>query len=446
MDEVMMDSDAQALYMNAMLSNHALFAKVNSLIKPTYFDPQFQGGIKFMQEYFQENRIIPATSIFTASTKLPTMDVPVQKEDIDFLATQIAKFCQLQAVIDAVRKSPALIESRDFGTLLRQIKEASEIELVSDFGIDYFDDPLARLEAAEALDVLISTGWRDVDEVLDGGIGRQELVMILAPSGGGKSVTMLNLGYNLLSQGLNGVYISLEMADRKVALRTDQMIARIASKLVNMNKAQVAHEIQLFQERSNSQFFIKRMREGVTTPNSINAYLRELKSKKNFHPDFIICDYLDILEPDQKKGVDSMFTKDKYTSQELRALGFDYDSIIISASQLEKGATEKILEGKSMNQSHVQGGSSKTNTSDLMIAAVKTDAMHAAGEYRFEFPKARNSGASGKQVMMKWDPVSLRISDMNSIDFKPKTGLNMASVVPGKAPASIDSLVNGLNF
>ena len=214
-----MDSDAQALYMNAMLSNHALFAKVNSLIKPTYFDPQFQGGIKFMQEYFQENRIIPATSIFTASTKLPTMDVPVQKEDIDFLATQIAKFCQLQAVIDAVRKSPALIESRDFGTLLRQIKEASEIELVSDFGIDYFDDPLARLEAAEALDVLISTGWRDVDEVLDGGIGRQELVMILAPSGGGKSVTMLNLGYNLLSQGLNGVYISLEMADRKVALR-----------------------------------------------------------------------------------------------------------------------------------------------------------------------------------------------------------------------------------
>lgn len=109
-------------------------------------------------------------------------------------------------------------------------------------------------------------------------------------------------------------------------------------------------------------------------------------------------------------------------------------------------ATTLINGGESMNQSHVQGGSSKTNTSDLMIAAVKTDAMHAAGEYRFEFPKARNSGASGKQVMMKWDPVSLRISDMNSIDFKPKTGLNMASVVPGKAPASIDSLVNGLNF
>ena len=446
MDAVMVDSDAQALYMNAMLSNHELFAKVNNLIKPSYFDPQFQGGIKFMQEYFQENRVIPATSIFSVSTKLPTMNVTVQKEDIDFLAVQIAKFCQLQAVIDAIRKSPELIESRDYGTLLKQIKEASEIELVSDFGIDYFDDPLARLEAAEALDVLISTGWKDVDEVLDGGIGRQELITVLAPSGGGKSVTMLNLAYNLLSQGLNGVYISLEMADRKVALRTDQIIARIASKMVNMNKAQVAHEIQLFQERSNSQFFIKRMREGITTPNSINAYLRELKSKKNFHPDFIVCDYLDILEPDQKKGVDSMFTKDKYTSQELRALGFDYDAVVITASQLEKSATEKILEGKSMNQSNVQGGSSKTNTSDLMIAAVKTDAMHAAGEYRFEFPKARNSGASGKQVMLKWDPQSLRISDMNSIDFKPKPNLNMSSVIPGKATKSVDQLVSGLNF
>lgn len=446
MDDVMMDSDAQALYMNAMLGNHELFAKVNNLIKPTYFDPEFQGGIKFMQEYWQENRVIPATSIFTASTKLPTMPVAVQKEDIDFLATQIAKFCQLQAVIDAVRKSPALIESRDFGTLLKQIKDASEIALVSDFGIDYFDDPLARLEASEALDVLISTGWKDIDEVLEGGIGRQELITFLAPSGGGKSVSMLNLAHNLLAQGLSGVYISLEMSDRKVALRTDQMIARIASRMVNMNKSQVAHEIQLFQERSNSQFFIKRMRENVTTSNDISAYLRELKSKKNFNPDFIVCDYLDILEPAHKGGGDSMFIKDKYTSQELRALGFDYNAVVITASQLEKNATEKILEGKSMTQSNLQGGSSKTNTSDLMIATVKTDAMHAAGEYRFEFPKARNSGASGKQIMMKWDPVSLRISDMNSLDFKPKSGFTMSGVVPGKPSKSVDDLIGGLNF
>jgi hypothetical protein len=96
-----------------------------------------------------------------------------------------------------------------------------------------------------------------------------------------------------------------------------------------------------------------------------------------------------------------------------------------------------------MHQGNVQGGSSKTNTADLMIATVKTDAMHEAGEYRFEFPKARNSDAGTKQVTMGWDKNTLRIFDMGSelaLNKKQKTGLTLNAPTPGSAPKSLDDL------
>lgn len=174
------------------------------------------------------------------------------------------------------------------------------------------------------------------------------------------------------------------------------------------------------------------MREGTTNANDLNAYLKQLESKKNFKPDFIIVDYIDIMAPVQKISAENMFLKDKAVAEEIRALGFDYNCIMISASQLEKGATEKILEGKTMHQGNIQGGSSKTNTSDLIIATVKTDSMHEAGEYRFEFVKARNSDATGKSILMAWDKNSLCVSDFtNKPTLVKKSSLTMTSVVPG---------------
>ena len=291
---------------------------------------------------------------------------------------------------------------------------------------------------------MISTGWKDVDALIGGGVGRQELITFLAPSGGGKSVSMLNLGYNFMEQGLNGVIISIEMRDTKVAMRTDQMIARIAAGMIPMNKTKVAHEIELFGERTGARLFIKRMREGVTNANHISAYLNELESSKAFRPDWIVVDYLDIMQSARKVDASNMFLKDQYVSEEVRGIGFDYDAVMVSGSQLGKHATEAINDGRKMHQGDVQGGSSKTNTSDLMIATVKTDAMHEAGEYRFEFPKARNSDAANKTCLMRWNKETLRITDGSAPELalkkKERPGLQMSSVVPGSAKMTLSQL------
>jgi len=444
-----MDEDAQRLYINSMLSSAELFARLNGIVKPEYFDPTAAKVIKFMQDYFQEHRAVPALPIVKATTKFDCQEVFLQRGDNEYLLKEIAKFCRFRAVINEVTKAigtGGYLEKGDIGTMVSKLKEATEIDIITELGIDYFDNPIARLEADETEDALIPTGWDSVDEMIGGGIGRQELITFLAPSGGGKSVGMLNLGLNLMSRGLNGVYISLEMRDKKVARRTDQMIARMASGMIPSNRTVVATEIQKFYEKTGARFFIKRMREGTTNANHILAYLRELEARHAFRPDWIIVDYLDLMEPVRRGAGDNMFLKDKYVSEEVRAIGFDYDCIMISASQLGKHATSAIEEGRQMHQGDVQGGSSKTNTSDLMVALVKTEAMDEAGEYRFEFVKSRNSDAVGKNLLMRWNKTSLRISDLDepALKFKPKSSIQSSGAFTLSAltkPRSIDDLL-----
>lgn len=442
----MMDWDAQVLYLNTMLTNHEIFARLSGIIKPDYFDPQGAKVVRFVLDHFNEHRKVPAMPIVRAATKFDTQEVFVQRGDAVFMMKEIAKFCRFKAVINEVTKAigtGGYLEKGDIGTMVAKLKEAGEIDLVTDLGIDYFDNPLARLEADETEDSVIPTGWNSVDALIGGGIGRQELITFLAPSGGGKSVGMLNLGYNLMSRGLHGVYISLEMRDKKVARRTDQMVARFASGLINANRTVVAAEIEKFHQKTGARFFIKRMREGTTNANHILAYLRELEAKYAFKPDWIIIDYMDLMEPVQRGAGDNMFTKDKYVSQEIRAIGMDYDCIVISASQLGKHATSAIEEGRQMHQGDVQGGSSKTNTSDLMVALVKTEAMHEAGEYRFEFVKSRNSDANGKNVLMRWNKSTLRITDLDEPELKLRPKSSVDPLPPVRKPRSADDLLNG---
>jgi replicative DNA helicase len=442
-----MDEDTQKLYLNAMVLHPDIFARVNHLLKPSYFDPQFAKGIRYLQTYFQENRNVPAAAVFSVATKLEVEPVELTRSDSEYVVRQIAEFCRTRAVIEEVQKAVGqggYIEKGDLGTMVARLKAATEMGLVSDLGINYFEGVEERLDSYEHEDAVISTGWKSVDQLIGGGIGRQELVLFLAPSGGGKSVGMLNLARNLMLQRLSGVYISLEMKDKKVALRTDQMLARMTSGMVSLNKTQVAHEIHKFHEQTGVKFFIKRMRESTTTASDISAYLRELEVHHAFRPDFIVVDYLDIMAPVQRTGIDNMFVKDKYVSEEVRAIGFDYNAIMISGSQLGKHATDAIAEGKVIHQGDVQGGSSKTNTADLMISMEKTEAMHEAGEYRFGFPKSRNSDAVGKRVTMGWDKISLRILDLeekqSKLELKKKKEFFVTDVKPGVS-RSVDELI-----
>jgi hypothetical protein len=128
------------------------------------------------------------------------------------------------------------------------------------------------------------------------------------------------------------------------------------------------------------QFLIKRFPEGRQPSMTSSRILEQMEQAKGFRPDFICIDYIDITgctNPNIK--VDNLFIKDKFVTEEIRSMGFDYDAIMISAAQFGRSA----IDAEQLTQAHIQGGISKINTSDWTIGIQQTDLMKSSGEIAY---------------------------------------------------------------
>ena len=402
-----MEIEKQKLLVGYLLSDHDLFATCNSIVRPSYFDPSVKRVIKFSQEYFEKYKALPSLDVIKSETGVGFEKRNLTKAEVKYASDQVEQFCKNQAMAEVILGAPKLLQEGDFGKIEMNMKAAVGVSLNRDLGTDYFSNPEARLKKLLDSSRLISTGWRDVDEILGGGVGRQELLLFGANSGVGKSVAMLNLAANLLSQGLNGIYFTLELSEEVVAKRLDSMLTGIGQNDIFKNIHKIAHDIEEAKSLMGK-FYVKRFPESSTNANHLRSYIKEFESVHGFLPDFIVVDYLDLMTTNHKIPLDNLFIKDKYVAEEARALGHDFDCLVISASQLGRAA----LEADHVHQGHIQGGISKVNTCDNFIAIVQTEQMRAAGEYVFEYAKTRNSNGVGKKTILNWDPIALRITDI----------------------------------
>lgn len=427
-----MELELQKVVLSALVSDRDLMAITSSMLKPSYFDTSLKKPVKFLIDYFEKYRDVPKHAVMKAETGLALEDIGrLSRADFEFLSKETATFCRNRAVAEKIISGPTYLEKGDFGGLIEGLKEAIAVGLQQDLGMDYFKDPEERLRQTLITEAKISTGWPELDLALGGGIGRQELLMFAANSGVGKSMTMLNLARNLLAKGLNGVYISLEMAEGVVSKRLDSMISKIGqdSLLKELNK--VAAEVEKAAGKMGK-FIIKRMPENRTNVNHIRSYLQQLEQATGFRPDFIVVDYIDIMGTTHSVSHDNLFIKDKFVTEEVRSLGFDFNAIMISASQLGRGA----IDAEKVSQAHIQGGISKINTADYVVALRQDDLMRAAGEMGMEILKSRNSGGVNKKLLMGWDPVSLVISsnskDTPQLKVTKKPGVVLETPASGK--------------
>jgi KaiC/GvpD/RAD55 family RecA-like ATPase len=441
-----MDLPKQQLFLSLISSNRDLMALCADMIKPSYFDPSLKKTVKFMCEYFKQYKDLPKLQTIRAETGVILEDAgKIERADIAYVSNEIEVFCRERAVTEAVIAGYELIQKKEFGKIIDTLKDAISVGLQKDIGINYFDNPAERLRQTLVNEAKISTGWPELDSLLGGGLGRQELVLFTSHSGGGKSMSMLNISRNLLAQGLNGVLISLEMKDSVVSKRMDSMISKIAQDnlLAEMDKVLIAIEKQA---DKMGMFFVKRMPENRTNIATIRSYLQQLEQTYGFRPDFIVVDYIDIMGTTMSVSHDNLFIKDKYVTEEVRSLGFDYDCIMISASQLGKHS-QKV---ENLTQADVQGGSSKINTSDYAIAIRQDDLMRSTGEISFKILKSRNSAGIGQEILLGWDPISLRISSLqekkNGLQLKKKSHVIMSTEGTVFSKPSEDALTNLMNI
>lgn len=429
-----MELEKQKLAVSCLVESRELMALCSGILKPSYFDPTLKKTVKFVSDYFQQYKDVPKLASVKAETGI-ALDVvgELSKSDVQFISTELETFCRHRAITEAIINGPTLLQKGDFGEILEVMKSAISVGLQKDIGLDYFADPETRLINTLETQARISTGIKELDDLIGGGMSRQELLMFAANSGGGKSMNMLNVAKNLLEQGYNGVYISLEMSEGVVSKRLDSMITKVGQKELLQEITKVASLINNAKNSGYGRFIVKRMPENRTNVNTIRSYLEQLQQSSGFKPDFICVDYLDIMGTTHAISLDNLFVKDKYVTEEVRGLGFDFDAMIISASQLGRGA----IDAEKLNQAHIQGGISKINTADYVIGIKQDDVMKAAGELMYECLKSRNSDGVGKRALLGWDAVSLVVSSHKRNDSKLVLNKRPAATAPMPMAANL---------
>ncbi len=400
-------AEIQRLYLEMFMSDAETFVRCQNIFDPENFDRKLQDVAAFINAYVNEYKIMPEAQIVNASCGTDLNPVELPKENYDWLMAEFETFSRHKALERAILKSADLLDKGDYGPVEKMIKDAVQISLQRDMGTDYFEDPRQRLEALKNSNGQISTGWPSIDKKLYGGFNRGELNIWCAASGGGKSLFLANLGCNWALNGLNVLYLTFELSENLVAMRMDSMMTDVPTREIFKNLEDVELKVRMLGKKAGS-IQIKYMPSGKTA-NDIRAYLKEYQVKKGCKPDILLIDYLDLMMPmSVKVSPSDLFVKDKYVSEELRNLAMETQSIVCTASQLNRAAVEEI----EFDHSHISGGLSKIQTADNVIGIFTSRAMKERGRYQIQFMKTRSSSGVGQKVDLEFDVDTLRIKDL----------------------------------
>jgi len=400
--------DLQKLFLEMMMNDAQNFVRVQNIYNVQNFDRSLIDTAKFIKEHSDNHGALPTYEQVRAVTGVELKPVPdISESHNDWFLAEFEGFTKRQELERAILKSADLLEKGTYEPVEKIIKDAVQISLTKDMGTDYFADPRARLMALKDNNGQITTGWPAMDKKLFGGMNKGELNIFAGGSGSGKSLFMQNLAVNWITNGLNGVYLTLELSEGLSAMRIDSMLTNVSTKEVFKDLETVEMKVKMAGKKAGK-LQIKYM-PAQSNVNDVRAYLKELQIKNGWNVDFLLIDYLDLLMPvSAKVSPSDLFVKDKYVSEELRNLAKELNCVFVTASQLNRGAVDEI----EFDHSHISGGLSKINTADNVFGIFTSRAMRERGRYQLQLMKTRSSSGVGQKIDLEFDIESLRIRDL----------------------------------
>jgi KaiC/GvpD/RAD55 family RecA-like ATPase len=381
-----------------------------NIVNPLNFNRELRPAVQFIVEHTHQYSIMPEPVQVKASTGIDIDCIPEMNNEghIEFFLTEFEKFTRRQELERAILKSAELLEKGEFDPVEKLIKDAVQISLMRDLGIDYFGDPKERLNRYFNQGGQVSTGWPQLDRIMYGGMSRGELVIMAGGSGSGKSLVMMNLALNFLRQGLNGVYVTLELSEELTSLRTDAMLTAMSTKDIRKDLDNVELKVKLAAKKSGK-YRVKNL-PAQSNVNAIRSYIKEVQIQTDMPIDFVMVDYLDLVMPvTVKVNPNDQFIKDKYVSEELRNLAKELGVIMVTASQLNRSSVEET----EFDHSHIAGGISKINTADYVFGIFTSRSMRERGKYQIQCMKSRSSTGVGNKIELDYNIDTMRITDSN---------------------------------
>ncbi len=379
-----------------LLCSEEFYRKVVPFIKPDYFQEVTEKVIfEEIQDFSTKYDKLPTKEVLTINLQQRSdLNEDIFKKsnelinafheewvDYDWLVDTTEKWCQERAVYNALLKSIKIADGGDEkltnDAIPSILQDALSVSFDEYIGHDYIDNAEKRYEYYHKEELKIPFDLEKFNLVTKGGIPNKTLNIALAGTGVGKSLFMCHMASGCLSQGKNVLYITLEMAEEKIAERIDANLLNVNIKDINTIPEQLfTQRVQEIGRRTHGKLIIKEYPTASAHAGHFKALLSDLSLKKDFKPDIIFVDYLNICASARYRGsIVNSYTYVKAIAEELRGLAVEHDLPIVSATQTTRsgfGSSDPSLEDTSESFG-------LPATADFMFALVSTEEMEQSG-------------------------------------------------------------------
>ena len=417
-----------------LIRNEDYLRKVLPFVKTEYFNDKTEKTIyaeisDFVESYnsaptiealglaVKERRNLSDEEVTKCESYLSEILNTKQEETkIDWLIDKTEKFCQEKAIYLAVLESISILDGKnktaEKGAIPKILSDALAVSFDSSVGHDYLEDSDARYEFYHKKEERIPFDLDYFNKITKGGLPTKTLNIALAGTGVGKSLFMCHVAAGCLAQGKNVLYITLEMAEEKIAERIDaNMLNVTVDDLSQLPKDIYDKKVNRVKEMTVGKLIIKEYPTATASSTHFRTLLNELNLKRNFIPDIIFIDYLNICCSSRLKAGANVnsYTYVKAIAEELRGLAVEFGVPIVSATQTTRSGFTSSDPG--LEDTSESFG--LPATADLMFALISSEELESLNQIMVKQLKNRYSDPTmHKRFVLGIDRAKMKLYDV----------------------------------
>ena len=427
-----MNINLEQTILKNILTDEKFMRKVLPFVKPDYFEgvyrQLFKEAGKFVAKYNKlpnleafKIEIDESTSFSDEQYKHAIEILPIifqsEKTDQAWLVDQTEKWCQDRAIHNAIMESITIIDGKHQkltkNALPELLTKALAVSFDTNVGHDYLENVDERYEFYHEQEDRIPFDLEYFNSITKGGLPNKTLNIVLAGTGVGKSLFMCHCAANVLTQGRNVLYITMEMAEERIAERIDANLLDVPiSQIENLAKEDYTTRVHNIGQRTNGKLIIKEYPTGQANTSHFRALLNELKLKKNFVPEIIFIDYLNICASSRMKSIGGSINTYSYIkaiAEEMRGLAVEFNVPIMSATQTTRS-------GYSNSDPGLEDTSESFGlpaTADLMFALISNEELDRSNQILVKQLKNRyNDPTTYKRFVIGVDRSKMKLKNI----------------------------------
>ena len=336
----------------SLLNDKLFLQNISDIISPDYFDnPAHKWIVDSILKYFSQYHTYPTMEVLKVEMmkeKNEILKVSVKEElkqaytsnedDIEYVKEEFFNFLKSQRMKEAVLMSADIIEQDgQMEDVVRLVQNAFKASDNKDVGLVYTQDIEQRYREEE--DIRIPFPWSQLNDITDGGLPEGSLMVLLGGTGSGKSTTACAIAINAAKLGFNVIYYTLELTDKYVGKKIDNILTGIELKSLKLNRKIV----EKANEELAGQIVIKEFYPGRSSLDNIESHIRQLYNTLSFRPDLIVIDYPELLKIRRTRRDSNEETNDVYT--DITGMAKEMKTRIICPSQVNRaGMKSDVVE------------------------------------------------------------------------------------------------------